>query len=145
MPKHVVRWYLIAQSLTTHASTQPAVGAAKHHSLKAYLTAMFGQYIRGYFNNLIRLQSQTEFTAKFWKQHGILWLDTRVCRACANRSAITEVGTLLKWHTLVPSPTIPLHTVAWLKKGRGNSLKCNSATVRWNPRHVVTALKIAPT
>ena len=28
-----------------HASTQPAVGAAKHHSQNAYLTAMFGQYI----------------------------------------------------------------------------------------------------
>ena len=42
---------LIAQSLTTHASTQPAVGAVKHHSQNAYLTAMFGQYIRGYFNN----------------------------------------------------------------------------------------------
>ena len=54
-PKHMVRWYkefsVIAQSLTTHASTQPAVGAAKHHSQNAYLTAMFGQYIRGYFNN----------------------------------------------------------------------------------------------
>ena len=42
---------LIVQSLTTHASTQPAVGAAKHHSQNAYLTAMFGQYIGGYFNN----------------------------------------------------------------------------------------------
>ena len=42
---------LIAQSLTAHASTPPAVGAAKHHSQKAYLTAMFGQYIGGYFNN----------------------------------------------------------------------------------------------
>ena len=42
---------LIAQSLTTHASTQPAVGAAKHHSQNAYVTAMFGQYIGGYFNN----------------------------------------------------------------------------------------------
>ena len=42
---------VIAQSLTTHTSTQPAVGAAKHHSQNAYLTAMFGQYIRGYFNN----------------------------------------------------------------------------------------------
>ena len=40
-----------AQSLTTHASTQPAVGVAKHHSQNTYLTAMFGQYIGGYFNN----------------------------------------------------------------------------------------------
>ena len=30
---------LIAQSLTAHASTPPAVGAAKHHSQKAYLTS----------------------------------------------------------------------------------------------------------
>ena len=45
-PKHVVRWYEeFAQSLTTHASTQPAVGAAKHRSQNAYLTAIFGQYI----------------------------------------------------------------------------------------------------
>ena len=58
---------------------------------------------------------------------GYLWLDTRVCRACANRSAITEVGTLLKRHTLVPSPTIPLHSVAWLEGRWGNSLKCNRA------------------
>ena len=74
-------------------------------------------------------------------------LDTRVCCACVNRSAITEFGTLLKRHTLVPSPTIPIHFVAWLEKGRGNSQKCNSQaiTVRWNPRYVVTALKIAPT
>ena len=66
--------------LTAHASTQPAVGAAKHHNQNAYLTAMFGHYIRGYFNNLIRLQSQTEFTAKHRKQHGILWLDTSLSR-----------------------------------------------------------------
>ena len=115
-------WYA-GSWLTAHASTQPAVGTAKHHNQNAYLTAMFGQYIGGYFNNYIRLQSQTEFTATHRKQHGILWLDTSVCRACANRS--TEVGTLLKRHTLVPSPTIPLHSVAWLEKGRGNSLKCN--------------------
>ena len=47
-------WYagfLIAQSLTTQASTQPAVGAAKHHSQNTNLTAMLGQYIGGYFNN----------------------------------------------------------------------------------------------
>ena len=51
-PKHVVRKVpRFAQSLTTHASTQPAVGAAKHHSQNAYLTAMFGQYIGGYLNN----------------------------------------------------------------------------------------------
>ena len=51
-PKHLVRWYEeFAQSLTPHASTQPAVGAAKHHSQNTYLTAMFGQYIGGYFNN----------------------------------------------------------------------------------------------
>ena len=51
-PKHVVHaGFLIVQSLTTHASTQPAVGAAKHHSQNAYLTAMCGQYIAGYFNN----------------------------------------------------------------------------------------------
>ena len=53
-PKHVVaieEFSMIAQSLTTHASTQPAIGAAKYHSQNAYLTAMFGQYIGGYFKN----------------------------------------------------------------------------------------------
>ena len=54
-PKHVVRWYEefpdTAQSLTTHASTQPAVGVPKYHNQNTYLTAMFGQYIGGYFNN----------------------------------------------------------------------------------------------
>ena len=70
----------------------------------------------------------------------------------ANRSAITEVGTLLKQHMLVLSPTIPLHSIAWLKGAGENNLKmqqcqllCQAITVRWNPRHVVTALKIAPT
>ena len=37
-------WYA-GSWLTAHASTQPAVGAAKHHNQNAYLTAMFGQYI----------------------------------------------------------------------------------------------------
>ena len=59
-PKHVVRsrWYegfpdrcWLRNHLPLHASTQPAVGAAKHHSQNAYLTAMFGQYIGGYLNN----------------------------------------------------------------------------------------------
>ena len=31
-------------------SAQPAVGAAKHHRQNAYLTAIFGHYIGGYFN-----------------------------------------------------------------------------------------------
>ena len=43
-PKHVVRWFFPTYH-TWHASTQPAVGAAKRHSQNAYLTAMFGQYI----------------------------------------------------------------------------------------------------
>ena len=59
---------------------------------------------------------------------GILWLDTRVCRTCANRSAITEVGKLLKRHTLVPSPTILLHSVAWLKKAGETVLNVTVAT-----------------
>ena len=40
----------------------------------------------------------------------------RICCTCANRSAITQVGTLLKRHTLVPSPTAPLYSIAWLKR-----------------------------
>ena len=50
-----------------------------------------------------------------------------VAHALIGPQDFTEVGTLLKRHTLVPSPTIPLHSVVWLEKGRGNSLKCNSA------------------
>ena len=49
------RWghgkWLEVTVLTTHASTPPAVRAANHHSQNAYLTAIFGHYIGGYFNN----------------------------------------------------------------------------------------------
>ena len=38
-----------------------------------------------------------------------------------------QVGTLLKRHMLVPSPTAPQHTVAWNHRGRGNSLNATSA------------------
>ena len=38
-----------------------------------------------------------------------------------------QVGTLLKRHTLVPSPPPPLDSVAWCKRCRGNSLKCYCA------------------
>ena len=42
----------IAPSLTMSAwSAQSGVGAAKHHRQNAYLTAMFGHYIGGYFKN----------------------------------------------------------------------------------------------
>ena len=102
------------------ASTQLAVGAAKHHSQNAYLTTMFGQYIGGYFNNYgFNLRQNSPLIIE---NNTAGWI-----RACANRPAITEVGRLLKRHTLVPSPTIPLHSVAWIEKGQGNSLKCNSA------------------
>ena len=94
----------------THTWQQCSVGSSG-----AILTIKYGFNLRQ--NSPLNIE----------KQHGILWLDTRVCRACANLSAITEVGTILKRHTLVPSPTIPLHSVAWLEKGRGNSLKCNRA------------------
>ena len=110
-----------AQSLTTHASTQPAVGAAKHHSQNAYLTAMFGQYIEGYFNNLIRLQSQTEFTTKHWKQHGIPWLDTPVCLACTNRSQSLKLAHFwsdISWFPPLLFRYIPLHD---LKRAGENS------------------------
>ena len=41
-----------------------------------------------------------------------------------------QVGTLeAKRHTLVPSPTPPLHSAAWFKRGRGNRLKCYRANV----------------
>ena len=35
-----------------------------------------------------------------------------------------QVGTLLKRHTLVPSPRPPLHYIAGGERGQGNSLKC---------------------
>ena len=44
-PRGTSRSFLIAQSLTTHASTQLIVGEAKHHRQNTYLTAMFSHYI----------------------------------------------------------------------------------------------------
>ena len=38
-------------AITCHVSTQRPLRAAKHHRQNAYLTAMFGHYIGGYFNN----------------------------------------------------------------------------------------------
>ena len=75
-PKHVVRWYLIAQSLTTHASKQPAVGAAKHHSQNAYLTAMFGQYIRGYLTTEYGFNLRQNSPLNIQKQNNTGYSDT---------------------------------------------------------------------
>ena len=78
--------------ITYRVSTQPAVGAAKHHRQNASLTALFGHYIGGSLGTKIRLQSQIDFTTKHQYQHE--WMDQ-------------QVGTLLKRHTVVPSPTPP--------------------------------------
>ena len=115
----------IVQSLTTHASTQPAVGAAKHHRQNTYLIAMFGHYIGGYFNNLIRLQYQTEFAAP-------LSINNNNTRSTLAGIRVSVMHALICPHTFEATnagsrlllPYIPLHD---LKKGRGNSLKCNSA------------------
>ena len=58
-----------------------------------------------------------------------LWLETGRYRvACLSHirlsvHRITQVGTLWKRHTLVPSPTPPIHSVAWFEKGRGDKFK----------------------
>ena len=126
-PKHVVCWYEEFPWLRNHLPHMPAHSRpserqniiARTHTWQqcsvstseAILTTKYGFNLRQ--NSPLNIENNSD------------WI--RVCRACANRSAITEVGTLLKRHKLVPSPTIPLHSVAWLEKGRGNSLKCNSA------------------
>ena len=128
-PKHVVHWlpgyeefpdlpHMPAHSrqsgrqniiARTHTWQQCSVSTSR-----AILTTKYGFNLRQ--NSPLNIENNTGYSG---------WI--RVFRACANRSAITEVGTLLKRHTVVPSPTIPLHSVAWLEKGRGNSLKCNGA------------------
>ena len=61
-------------------------------------------------------------------------MDKRVCRASAYRSAITEVGTLLKRHTLDPSPTIPLHSVA--QENRLQYIHCHFICHSNLPAHI---------
>ena len=56
------------------------------------------------------------------------------------KSVNHQVCTLKKWHTLVPSPPPPLHSIAWDKRSRGNSLKrhsTNFSTSLAESRHVV--------
>ena len=109
------RSFLIAQSLTTHVSTQLAVGAAKHHRQNEYLTAMFGHHIGGYLNNKIRLQSQIDFTAEHRYRTRSQHKYSRwrlVCRTCANRATQSP-----SWHTFEAThagylPTTPQHSVA---------------------------------
>ena len=111
-PKHVVRWLRGVSWLTAHASAQPAVGAAKHHSQNAYLTATFGQYIRSYFNNLIRLQSQTEFTAKHRKQHGHSgWIRVSVAHALIGPQSLklAHFWSDICWFPPLLFHYIPLH------------------------------------
>ena len=100
--------------ITYRVSTQPAVGAAKHHTQNAYLTALFGLYIRGFFSTKMRLQSQIDFTTKHQYQHEYsgwiskwarFWSDTR-------------------WFPPHASST----SVAWDKRGRGNSLNTSVPT-----------------
>ena len=96
----VVPWWVSADCAITYRltkSAQPAVGAAKHHRQKAYLTAIFGHYIGGYFN-WMRLQSQIDCTTNIDNNTKTLSGDRRQdnsYHACANWSAKSpEVGIL---------------------------------------------------
>ena len=108
-----------------HASTQPAVGAAKHHRQNAYLTAMLGHYIGRYvtteyaFNlrliSSISIDNNTNTLSRDWMQ--------RVAHALIGPRNCSS------WHTFeagsLPYSSDTLRYMIW--KGWGNSLKCNSA------------------
>ena len=127
-------WYSDCATIYHHVSTQQAVRAAKHHGQNAYLTAMYGHYIEGYFNNYIRLQSQ-RFHRKASITTRILGIrskrpqdgDQRV-RACANRSLkLAHFCSDIRWF-----PTLLLHyTPLHILKSAGETV--SNATVSTSP------------
>ena len=113
---------LIVQSLTISAQSRQSVWQ-KHHKQNTCLTAMFGHYIGGYFLKIYTAAISDRFCCLASITTGIL--ETSVlCMRCLVKH---QVGTFFKRHTLVPSPTPPQHSVAWTKRGRGNSLNAMSA------------------
>ena len=96
-------------------STQPAVGAAKHHRQDAYLTAMFGHYIGWYFNNNtasispLRIDNELDHNNMIYSG----WRPLAYC-ACVNRSAQSQ-----SWHifeaTHTGSQTTASETVETLR------------------------------
>ena len=115
----------IAQSLTTHASTQPGVGAAniidRMHPWQQCSVIISEYMLTTIYGFNLRFHRHASITTR------MLWLETEckvACRACANH----QISTLVKRHTLVPSPTPPLHSVAWEKGGRENSINATVPT-----------------
>ena len=127
-PKHVVRsrWYqgtrgfLIAAdcAITYHfmpahsrQSERQNIIARTHtwqqcsvSTSEAILTTKYGFNLRQ--NSPLNIENNTGYTG---------WIRVSVAHALIGPQDFTEVGTRLKRHTLVPSPTIPLHSVAWLE------------------------------
>ena len=142
-------------------SAQPAVGAAKHHRQNAYLTAIFGHYIGGYFN-WMRLQSQIDCTTNIDNNTKTLAGDRRQgnsYHACASWSAKSpEVGILNEARYAgfpsYASAAFRLHATKGpgkqSKRYRANfSAKANHGLAESRARGLIydgvsTALKIAP-
>ena len=130
-PKHVVRWYEGFPWLRNHLPHMPAHSRqsgrqniiAKTHTWQqcsvstseAILTTKYGFNLRQ--NSPLNIENNTGYSG---------WIRLSVAHALIGPQSL-KLAHFLKRHMLVPSPTIPLHSVAWLEKGRGNSLKCNSA------------------
>ena len=119
---------LIAQSLTTHASTQPAVGAAKHHSQKAYLTAMFSQYIGAILttkygfnlrqNSPLNIENNTGYSG---------WIRVSVAHALIGPQSLklAHFWSDIRWFPPLLFRYIPLHD---LKRARETVLNATMPT-----------------
>ena len=83
----------------THTWQQCSVSTSE-----AILTTKYGFNLRQ--NSPLNIENNTGYTG---------WIRVSVAHALIGPQDFTEVGTRLKRHTLVPSPTIPLHSVAWLE------------------------------
>ena len=83
----------------THTWQQCSVSTSE-----AILTTKYGFNLRQ--NSPLNIENNTGYSD---------WIRVSVAHALIGPQDFTEVGTLLKRHTLVHSPTIPIHSVAWLE------------------------------
>ena len=90
-------------AITYMPSTQPAIGAAKYHSQNAYLTAMFGQYIGGYFKPRSHLADLTADLSRPWWSGEVLWSRRKVGK---ERGWVLE-GPGRSVNLVELSPTVP--------------------------------------
>ena len=131
------RSFLIAQSLTTHASTQPAVGAAKHHRQNAYFTAMFRYYVGGYFN--LRHNSPLSIDNNMGYSVAHALVGPQSLKFFSLTFEARYAGSL-------PYSSATFRCTVWKRLGKQSEMQqCQllwqAITVSWNPQHVVTALK----